>query len=158
MFDVLDRPLLWIPVRWPGLKPGGDGTGLAEAVENEIEVCVELKEKDDVKPLFDPEEGEALEKLDAFMTFATGWRKIIAGGQQLEFSRENADLLIRSQLPFFDAFTFAYLEACLGRVEIREGNSDASPAGGRAAGAAKPTTGNRRQRRTAKSGVSTPKR
>jgi len=157
MFDVLDRPLLWIPVRWPGLKPSGpDGLGVAEAVENEIEILVELKDADGVKLLTDPDEEEAkTPKIDAFMSFATDWRKIKSGGTPLPFSRENADLLIKRQLPFFDAFRLAYINAMLGRVETREGNSDASPQDGPAGGAANATTGNRKRRRTAAASGST---
>lgn len=160
MFDVLDRPLLWITVRWPGLKPSGpDGTGVAEPVENEIEILVELKDADGVKILADPDEEQAkTPKLEAFLLFVSDWRKIKSGGTPLPFSSENADLLIKRQLPFFDAFRLAYVNAMLGRIETREGNSDASPQDGQAAGAESATTGNRKRRRTAAASGSTPPR
>jgi len=130
MFDLLDRPLLWISVKWPGLKPGGaDGTGLAEAVENEIEVRVELKEADELETIF----ADGRDGCDVLREVVSDWRRIKSGGQPLPFTPENAKLLMQRQPAFFTAFHVAYLGAIMGRVETREGNSDALPADGQAA-------------------------
>lgn len=152
MFDILDRPFLWIPVRWPSLRPGGaNGEGVAEAVEIGIELQVELLDADAVKPLVDPEDGEQLDKVDAFLLVVKDWRRIVSGGQPLPFAKPAAQALIKKELPFFDAFRVAYVQACLGRVETRAGNSESSPGNGRAVKAVAKTTatGNRKRRRTA---------
>jgi hypothetical protein len=141
MFDVLDRPLLWIPVRWSSLRPGGeDPDALAVPVEHEIEVRIEIKDTPDLAPLATPEPGKEMQRLDALMTYATDWRKVVSGGKPFPFNRENADAFLRAAPAFFDRFHVAYLMAVVGRVETREGNSDASPSDGRAGEAESGTT------------------
>lgn len=150
MFDVLDRPLLWIPMQWPSLKPGGpDGSGIAESVENEIEIRIEIKDTDAIKALVDPEDGQGAKKIDAFLDFVTDWRRVVSGGNPLPFNRETADLVIRTQPAFFDGFRVAYLNAIVGKVELREGNSDASRSDGPAGEAASETTANPKPSETA---------
>jgi len=135
-FDLTARPLLWIPVTWPGLKPGGeDGDGLAEMVEHTIELQVELVDATDAVPLISPDDDKPTTKLEAFMIFVKNWRKIGNAGSPAPFNSDNASLLLNRFPAFFDAFRMAYLNALVGKVEVREKNSDASPANGQAGAA-----------------------
>lgn len=138
VFDLLDRPLMWIPVRWPGLKPGPDG-GVAVPTEHEIEVEVELlDDKEEFTKVFgldDPaqrKEGETdPTDFDAFKRVVKNWRKLTANKIPVEFTDENIRRVLR--LPnFATSLQVAYLNALAGRVETREGNSESSPANGRA--------------------------
>jgi len=131
MFDLLDRPLVWIPVKFRGLKQE-DESGLAVSVEYEVEVQVEIVDRDEFRRLFQPEEGTP--KLDE-MAIATrvvhGWRKVRAGGRPLDFNSDNLAKMLR--VPNFAlALELAYLEAFQGKAKVREGNSEGSQPGGRA--------------------------
>lgn len=134
-FDLLDRPLVFIPVRWSGLKPADDGT--AEVVEHLVEIQVDILDKDEIAEWLKLSNGTVDEDkqrehaLNVFRTVAKGWRKIKAKGRAVEFDDENIYRLLR--WPGFDtAFSTAYWEAWQGRTETREKNSASSPADGRA--------------------------
>lgn len=131
MFDLLDRPLVFIPVKWAGLKQGADGT--AEATEHVIEVQVEILDLKAVndwlarggKTFDNPAEQEAHE-IATFRVVAKNWRKI---KNDPVFTDENIGKLLIWP-GFAGAFGEAYLEAWNARVETREGNSDGSLANG----------------------------
>ena len=136
MFDLLDRPLHWLPFKWPGLAPDPENeNALSKPVEHEIELRVELVTKDELVELFPrmfgDEDKPVLPELEIFKRIVKGWRKIKHGGRVPEFSDENISLLL--QAPMFSAsFATTYVAAVGGKVDIREGNSDGSPSGGRA--------------------------
>lgn len=139
MFDLLDRPLHWIPVKWPSLKPSGDGEGLSVSGENEVELKIEIVSREEAMRLFpaafDMPVDEAPDpdrELNTFKRLVVDWRKISSGGKRVEMSDEHIRALL--SVPMFGpAFAQSYILALGGVSEIREGNSDASPRGGRAA-------------------------
>lgn len=135
-FDLLDKPLIYIPVKWPGLK--ADDNGDAVAVEHTVDVQVEML---DVDPLNEWVKSSTAIAADAdrdarrehergsFKTLARNWRGVVAKGKALPFTDENIDKLL--QVPgFVDAFGNAYITAWSGKAELREGNSVGSPANG----------------------------
>lgn len=127
MFDMLDRPKVWIPVYWPGLAPSEKEGEVAKTVEHRIDVLVEIVERKELIALFglgEPEDGDKREKLsdfDLFKRVAHDWRKVVASGNPVPFADDNIQMMLR-QNSFPTAFTTAYLSACAGVVEIREGN------------------------------------
>src|SRR5215213_11233961 len=134
MFDLLDRPLHWIPVRWKSLLTSTKKSGLSTAGEHEIELQVELVDRDEARKmfpvLFGDEETEPPEGFDVFKRVVKDWRKIKAGGKAVELSDENIRALLN--VPCFEAgFAIAYVTALAGQAEVREGNSSGSPSGGR---------------------------
>lgn len=153
MFDFADKAKIWIPVRWRGLKAGeGD---VAEEVENEIEVLVEIVDRDklpwnDVSLAEGINEAEGEEKeslllereMMVFKAVSHAWRGVNDKGVPVPFTDDNIKRMLR--LPMFGAgFETSYSLAWAGRVEHREKNSESSPDGGRAEGAdrsKKPTT------------------
>lgn len=148
MFDLLDRPLVWIPVKWPGLIQKEE-SAVAEAVEHEVEIQVEILDRDEMEswgergskgPVIPegtaPEAAKALQAADGLAIFkevAKAWRKIGAGGKSLAFNDENIAKLLRVQ-GFGAAFGQAYVDAWNGRIATRSGNSEGSPKPGRADG------------------------
>ena len=135
-FDLLEKPLIYIPVKWPGLK--ADDNGDAVAVEHTVDVQIELL---DVDPLNDwiaaggalADDADAAARADharsTFKAVAKEWRGVVANGKSLPFTDGNIDKLL--QVPgFADAFGNAYLKAWSGKAELREGNSAGSPANG----------------------------
>jgi len=167
LFDILDRPLHWITVKWPGLsQQGGDENALSVPVEHEVELRVELVDRDEVQDIFpkmfrgedatvmdptvlakadeliaaDPSlaRDSAIE-IAAFLRITKGWRKIKAGGRVPEFNVENVRLLLKVPM-FGPAFTGAYVAALGGKAAIREGNLSDSPANGPADGSSKAST------------------
>ena len=52
MFDLSEKPLVWIPVKWLSLRPGPKAGDLAVEHENEIKVEVELKDRDELVEFF----------------------------------------------------------------------------------------------------------
>jgi len=135
-FDLLDKPLIYIPVKWPGLKANDNGD--AVAVEHTVDVQIELL---DVDPLNDwiaaggmlADDADAAARADharsTFKAVAKEWRGVVANGKRLPFTDANIDKLL--QVPgFADAFGNAYLKAWSGKAELREGNSAGSPANG----------------------------
>lgn len=137
MFDLSDRPLVWLPIKWTVVRPGEGEDALAVEVEAAVEVEVELKTRDELLAMFEEkfsdEEGvESAEvggerlkgrELEAkrFETVVKRWRKVVDGGKPLELNKDN----IRRMLGvpgFASAFETAYLAACAGKVDIRRGN------------------------------------
>lgn len=133
MFDLLDRPLHWIPVGWNSLVPPKRGEGLSIAGKHEIELRVELVDREEAVKMFPSlfgGEGEEHEGFDIFRRVVKEWRKIKANGQAVPLTDENIKLLMG--VPCFEAaFKVAYVTALAGQSEVREGNSSASPSGGR---------------------------
>lgn len=140
MFDLADRPLVFIPVKWTVLKPGEtkDGEeGLAVEQEAVVEVEVEIKDRTELLALFEDTFGETegvegaevdgtrltgreLE-VKRFMAVVKRWRKVVNGSKPLELNEENARKLLA--VPgFASAFETSYLAACAGKADIRKGN------------------------------------
>lgn len=145
MFDLLDRPLHWIGVKWPALVTQKKDKR-AEPGEHEIELRVQLIDREEVIwrfpslfPLDDVESemrkgvearGPSPSAFDTFKSLVSDWRKLKADGRKPELNDANIKLLLA--VPMFEAaFAIAYLSAVGGRVQAREGNSAASPSGGR---------------------------
>lgn len=149
MFDFADKALVWIPVRWDTLRPGEDPDDLAVVRENEIEVQVEIVDRDRLREIFpggviDDKDAEA----SAFKALAHNWRKIRDGDKPVIFNDENVARLLAVPM-FAGGFERAYMDAWSGRVEYREKNSEGSPSNGRAdaeqGGTSKPKGARRRR-------------
>lgn len=153
MFDLLDRPLHWIPVKWPALIVPENADDVSTPGEYEIDLRVELLDRPEAiwrfHALFDPgpellkevEEQFGDTPPDAFDTFkrvVQAWRKIKANGRKVEMTDENIKLLLKT--PMFEAaFAVAYVMALGGQSKVREGNSSGLPSGGQE-DSAKPAT------------------
>lgn len=135
-FDLLDKPLIYIPVKWPGLKANDNGD--AVAVEHTVHVQVELL---DVEPLNDwlaasdkiAADADAAARRthdrETFKTVAKNWRGVSSNGKSVPFTDDNIDRML--QVPnFANGFGVAYRNAWSGQAELREGNSAGSPANG----------------------------
>lgn len=137
MFDLSDRPLVFIPVKWTVLRPGEGDDALAVETEAAIEIEVEIKDRDELLAMFDDKfgsepgaegaeiEGKRLTGRDLeakrFLAIVKRWRKVMNGGRPLELNEENVRKLLA--LPgFASAFEMAYLAACAGKADIRKGN------------------------------------
>lgn len=134
MFDILDRPLHWIPVKWPGLAQGDSEDALSKPTEHEIELRVELVDREEIQTLFPALFGKDTAPptdMELFKRVVKGWRKIKANGRVPDFSDENIALLLKAPL-FAPNFSTAYLDAMGGQTAIREGNSGGLPSGGQA--------------------------
>jgi hypothetical protein len=187
MFDLLDRPLVYVTVKWPGVKAGDQGE--AVPVENSVEIQVELLDDVEVQDWIhegqrDPHAAEradlierlnanaarldagepgagaeavalaaedaALRKRDqaanaardlaAFKKVAKGWRGIKHNGRAADWSDANIAALLAVS-GFGNAFGTAYLATWRGQVEIREKNSEGSPANGQAVEPTEKTNG-----------------
>lgn len=162
MFDLLAKPLLWIPVIWDGLAPG-EGEEVAQPIEHRIDVQVEILDRDAFTEwlrggtadagtaadaddeAFDPA-ARAAHELASFKAVASNWRKVVAGGAALPFNDENVALMLR--VPgFVPAFGQAYVKAFRGQAEERVGNSESSPNNGRADAPSSGTTAAKKPRR-----------
>lgn len=133
MFDLLDRPLHWIPVKWNALVAAKKASDLSVPGSHEIELRVELVDREEAIRMFPSifgEGGEEQPGLEVFKRAVKEWRKIKANGQVVPMTDENIKLLLG--VPCFEAaFKVAYVTALAGQSEVREGNSSASPGGGR---------------------------
>lgn len=130
MFDLVDRPSVWIAVKWPGLIRGPDEDGLAVSTEFEIEIEIDLVDRDEVAKLFvDGLDRDA--EVDLFKRVVHGWRKFKIAGKQAEFNDENIRKLLAVPM-FATGFETSYLKAWQGKAETREKNSSRSPDNGRA--------------------------
>lgn len=135
MFDLLDRPLVFIPVKWPGLKQGPDGA--AVPTEHVVDIQVEILDQVAVNEWL--QKGaktqptpakQRIHEIDTFRAVAKNWRGL---KNSPVFDDDNiAKLLVWPG--FADAFGVAYLNAWNAKVETREGNSEGSPANGPAGG------------------------
>jgi hypothetical protein len=137
MFDLLDKPLHWIPVRWDSLLPPEKEGELSRMGQHEIELRVEIVDRDEAKRLFPTLFGEngdnAPSGFDVFKQVVHDWRKLSANGQAVPLTDDNIRKLLN--VPCFEAgFGVAYVTALAGQSETRSGNSAASPSGGRKAG------------------------
>lgn len=141
MFDLTDRPLVWVPVKWPVLRPSEKEGETAVEHEVSIEIEVEIKDRDELVELtsemfgLDSSKEKELEGLSPeqiversralevtqFMTLVRDWRKFKAAGKPVEFTAENVRKLL-SVPGFLTAFQTAYFNACAGKVETRKGN------------------------------------
>lgn len=133
MFDLTDAPRLWINVKWPGLIPGPD-EGLAVETEHEVELEVEIVDRDELLILFPlrPERANTPEEEAViFKRLCSAWRKFKIAGQTAEFSDENIKKLCKVPM-FATGFELAYMAAWQGRGVAREKNSEGSPSIGRA--------------------------
>lgn len=137
MFDLLDRPLVWIGVAWPGLVQK-DETGVAEVTEHRVELQVEILDRSDYAKWLDDGEKQARDdgvdeeaELALVLQVTRAWRKVVANGTPIAFSPDNLARLLRAP-GFIPAFSIAYGNAWAGKAETREGNSASSPAHGRA--------------------------
>lgn len=145
MFDLLDRPLHWITVKWPGLAQGEDESALSQRTDHEVELRVELLDREEVKTFFPaafdlPDDG-APGELEIFKRVTKEWRKVVAKGRPVTMDDANMALLLKAPM-FGAAFTESYLKAMGGRVEIREKNSQGSPGIGPAGDPQPPTRTN----------------
>lgn len=138
MFDLADRALVWIPVKWGILKPSDKPDGIAVEHEVSIEIEVEIKDRDELVALTSEMFGnDGLEsdnltveqiaaksrekELSQFMSIVQSWRKFKNGGKEVEFSIDNARKLLA--VPgFLNGFQQAYFSACAGKIETRKGN------------------------------------
>lgn len=137
MFDLSDRPLVFIPIKWAVLRPGEGDDALAVETEATIDVEVEIKDRDELLALFEDtfgtEPGVEGAKVGAerltgrdleakrFLAIVKRWRKVMNGGKPLELNEENVRKMLA--LPgFASAFENAYLAACAGKADIRKGN------------------------------------
>lgn len=142
MFDLSAKPVVWIPIYWPGLAPSDQDGEVAKMVEHRIDVQVEILDRDELGETFvfiTNDEGQLVDsegkvKIDgdgkprtppndyeAFKRVARDWRKVVSGGVSVPFTDENIRAILK--LPAFpQAFGAAYLNAIAGKVEIREKN------------------------------------
>lgn len=138
MFDLSDRPLVLIPVKWAVLRPGRGKGATAVPQDITIKVEVELKDRDELVELF-PEyldggwpivEDEAPEEtrartlnleVDRFMKLVQSWSGVVDNGSPVEISPEVVAAMMKRP-GFSQAFDKAYFAACAGKLETRKGN------------------------------------
>jgi hypothetical protein len=145
-FDLLDRPLVWFPCKFPGLAQP-DGDEVAVPVEHEVELQGEILDREEYGKWLDrlTIDGTNLAVVDAateltlFKDVIKNWRRVRAGGRTVEFNDENIRRLL-AWPNFLASFGQAYVNAWRGQVETRSGNSAGSPADGRAGAATSATT------------------
>lgn len=143
MFDLSEKRLVWIPLRWNGLKANGDG--LAENTEFEIEALVELVDHERLRELFPADTGSELSDAEKFTALVSDWRGVRDGNNPVPFTEANVARLLLVPM-FGSGFESSYIKAWTGQVEIREKNSPASSDGGRADEApAKPKAATRKR-------------
>ncbi len=141
MFDLTDRPLVCVPVKWQVLRPSEKEGETAVEHEVSIEIEVEIKDRDELVELTSEMFGLSAEKakeiedlppeeiversrkleVEQFMSIVRNWRKFKAGGKPVDFTPENVRKLL-SVPGFLTAFQTAYFNACAGKVETRKGN------------------------------------
>lgn len=130
MFDLADKRLVWIPVRWKGVKANGDG--MAANTTHEIECQVELVDRERMDEIFGTAaKPSTLSELEKFKAVVHDWRKVKAGKVSAPMTDENITAMLR--VPMFAAgFDHSYLDAWTGQIEEREKNSDDSSDAGQA--------------------------
>lgn len=148
-FDLTEARLVWIEVKWKGMR--SEGEGLAAPVDYEIELYVELVDRDRLAELFIPDTltdeeilelarqgtaamtGRLLAKEQAtFKALVHDWRKVLEGGKSVPMTPKRVARLLK--VPNFgDAFHEDYMAAWKGQVKEREKNFGGSPENGRAA-------------------------
>ena len=143
MFDLAERPLVWIAVKWSILKPSEEADKTAVEHEVSVELEVEVKDRDELiviaGDMFGLTEGEEKPKVadkrtplelaaaarekevDQFLLIVSNWRKLADGGKPVAFDRANVKRILA--IPgFTNGFQTAYFLACAGKTEAREGN------------------------------------
>lgn len=141
MFDLAERPLVWIPVKWGMLKPSEETDKTAVEHEVSIEIEVEVKDRDELIALTGemfglsgsdkPDDSKKTQaeiiaearnkEIEQFLALVNNWRKFNDGGKPVKFDAENVKRLLA--VPgFLTGFQTAYLNACAGKSETREGN------------------------------------
>ena len=156
MFDLLDRPLHWILVKWPGLiPPKEDENAVSTPGFFEIDLRVDLLDReeaiwrfpalfglDDEDPDADrsgnawksllayrEEHGPTPDLFESFKHIVHDWRGVNASGRRVKIDDDNIRKLLAAPM-FEGAFKQAYILALGGMVEEREKNSEGSPKGG----------------------------
>jgi hypothetical protein len=143
MFDLADKRLAWMPVKWPGFVSRGDEPG--EVVDYEAVFQVELVDIDRfqflfMNPINDDGEKHAWATDEAFEAWKKGevddkfrgrelvnnWRGIASGGTSVAYTPDNMNRLM-GKPNFAVAFFTEYTKAYRAIKETRSGNSDASP-------------------------------
>lgn len=135
-FDLLERPLHWITVEFPGLKPPEDEREDSIPTKHKVRLRVELVDRDEAvsffPAIFGKEEEPKLGESELFERIVKDW-DVKAGGRRAELNRENIEKLLK--VPMFGAaFANAYVVALGGKVAIREEKLDGLPSGGQADG------------------------
>lgn len=135
MFDLAQKRLVWIPVSWPGVKPGADEGAVAENTTHVIECQVELVDAGELAKLFP--KGERFEAtspkvFEAFKALVHNWRGVNLGTKSAPMTDEHIQAMLRVPM-FAGGFESSYVDAWTGQIETREKNSgdssDAGPAG-----------------------------
>lgn len=151
MFDLAEKRLAWIPIKWNGLRPGPDG--VAEPCDFEIQVLAEILDADDLLATFGTpsddhdekqkalvEQAQKLTNLERFKRVVSDWRNIIIHGKPAEFTDENIEKLLAKAM-FGVGFDTSYLKAWSGHPELALKNSEGSSSSGQ------PGAGGPKQRR-----------
>lgn len=129
MFDLAEKRLVWIPVKWNGVKAGTDPDAIAENVVHEIQAQVELVDSDELKKILGEE--SKLENLERFKRLVHNWRGVKMGKADAPMTDENIQIMLR--VPMFPVgFETSYLKAWGGLLEERTKNSNASSDAGQA--------------------------
>jgi hypothetical protein len=136
MFDLADKRLVWIPVKWPGVKANDEG--IAEPHTHQIECQVELVDQERLNEIFhrkdeaegedEPEAREAAE-IVKFRGLVHDWRGVKLGTQSAPMTDENIALILKVPM-FATGFENSYIDAWTGQLEAREKNSNASSGAG----------------------------
>jgi hypothetical protein len=159
MFDLSARSLVWIPVKWKGLRQANPDE-VAEETQFEIEVLADLLPTNELAEVFvrdldetaTDEQREAsaraakLTELDRFKRLVTDWRRVKVGSRDAEFNDANIKALLSKPM-FPMGFEFSYLNALAGRVEQAEKNSEGSSASGQPVAGGQSRTPGKRKRR-----------
>jgi hypothetical protein len=126
-YDIAEKRLVWIPVRWPGVQaPDGNGA-LAENVTHEIECQVELVDEEEVKAVF----GGDLSDLEKFKRVVHDWRGVRMDRTSAPMTDGNISRILAVPM-FKKGLEVSYLEAWSGQLRTREKNSESSSDDGRA--------------------------
>lgn len=136
MFDLADKPVVWIPVTWDVLfQPDGDGE-VAKTKQQSIDLLVEIVDRQELRKLFSgmrPDDDTTvypdIPEIERFTRIVSDWRKVVSNKKPLPFNPENAEKLL-NVAGFNTAFVTAYMMALSGAVETREGNSEPSGSNG----------------------------
>ncbi len=156
-FDLSAKREAWITVRFNAVLSEGDEDG--EQVEKQVRLKVDFVDKTEFSELLvgpgeDADEAEKLafatrDDVDIVKRLVIGWA-VKDKGQPAPFTDDNLRRLL--EWPNFSAaFITEYAKAWGGQVEVREKNSDGSPANGSAAttGSARTTPSQRKPRSSA---------
>lgn len=134
MFDLADKRLVWIPVRWPGVIPGKKDGEPAQSTTHEIECQCELVDRDRLSEIFTPTpEQTKMSEAERFLCLVHDWRGVKMGKTSAPMTAENVALMLKVPM-FADGFNKSYMAAWTGQLELREKNFNDSSADGAAGG------------------------